>query len=218
MDYVESRSTKHHFLFRGVLKSAALLSSSRVISKAAVFTFVAKADGFRTWSNFVHQDSRVSWEDNQITKQILVRISVLIIGWRKADFPLVLMTTKLPSLILATNSWWSMELFLVMQNVPLFPIIAQQSKLKMSRSYKSLITEKVFIGPTCFGMSNRTERGTVQLFQVIGKLPPLIDRSLPSTSMSRPETTVNATLLSFCIYPMYQYGNNLLLCLPSQPY
>jgi hypothetical protein len=55
-------------------------------------------------------------------------------GFKKAVFPTVFVTIRLPGLIFATDHWWLIWQFLAMQNVPLFPIIALQIKLNKSRS------------------------------------------------------------------------------------
>ncbi len=60
MRSVVSKPDERLFFALGVLKSAALLSSSRVTSKAAAFTLVENVDDPNTWSNLVVHASRVS--------------------------------------------------------------------------------------------------------------------------------------------------------------
>jgi hypothetical protein len=60
MRLVESKSDERLFFALGVLKSAALLSSSRVTTKAATFTLVENVDDPNTWSDLVVNTSRVS--------------------------------------------------------------------------------------------------------------------------------------------------------------
>jgi hypothetical protein len=151
----------------------------------------------------VNQDSRVSCVESQSPRRPWSRRSDLITRCRKAAFPLVFTTTKLPGLTLATVPWWFTEQFRIVQKVPLFPIVALQNKLNASRSCERIITEKVFARPACFGSSNLTDRGNFQL---------LLDKSLLSKSIFRPETTVTgtSTIVDLCDVPIWESPSPVL--------
>jgi hypothetical protein len=82
--------------------------------------------------------------------------------------------------------------FLLIQNVPLFPMTARQTKLNTSRSRESFMTEKVFAGPTFFGSWTLTDIpvGMVRSFLVTGGFDSESEESFSSASISSPETTV----------------------------